>query len=610
MSQETVETISETPNIATRMTAMARRQDAGSSVLAPIRRESSGQLIYDQMSDQALDEESDLIAMGLRAIGIAQGTRAVLMVPPGLDFFTLVFGVLKAAVVPVLIDPGIGLRHLRRCCHEAAPEVFIGIPKAILAGRLLGWGRPTVRRWIGVAPGRWRSRLTGAIPLDFVRQEGSKLKESGRGAGLIAERVPKGAAAAILFTSGSTGPPKGAIYTHGILNAQADIIRDLFDIQPREVDVCTFPLFALFAPVLGMTSIVPYMDPGRPARADPACLAQALVSMGGGATNLFGSPALLHQLVRGDDVIRNKLVQLRQMPSEDVYRLAPTFFEDFANRLVPGDDGGPVKLATLKRVVSAGAPVPASLIESMAARLVPPAQVHTVYGATEALPVASIGSDEILGETRQATDRGLGVCVGRPVPGIEVQIIQITDEPVPEWSDDLLVPDGMIGEIAVAGPVVTREYFNRPDATRLAKIGDAARSVLYHRMGDVGYLDDRGRIWFCGRKSHRVVLPDETLFTIPCEAIFNTHPDVFRSALVGVRRGGETLPVTCVEPVRRLSRGQQERVRRELLERGAGFPHTRRIRAILFHPAFPVDIRHNSKIFREKLAVWAGRRLR
>jgi olefin beta-lactone synthetase len=245
----------------------------------------------------------------------------------------------------------------------------------------------------------------------------------------------------------------------------------------------------------------------------------------------------------------------------------------------------------------------------MAARLESPAQVHTVYGATEALPVASIGSDEILGETRHATDQGRGVCVGRPVAGIDVRIIGISDDPIPKWSDDLLVPDGTIGEIAVSGPVVTREYFNRPEATRLAKIADPTRAVFYHRMGDVGYLDDRGRIWFCGRKSHRVVLPDETLFTIPCEAIFNTHPDVFRSALVGVKRGEETVPVICIEPARRLSRGEQQRVRRELLERGAGFPHTRRIRTILFHPAFPVDIRHNSKIFREKLAVWAGRRI-
>jgi acyl-CoA synthetase (AMP-forming)/AMP-acid ligase II len=609
MSEGSVLTVADVPNIAARMTATASRKDPGFTVVAPVGRVSSGRVLYEQWDGRALDEDSDAIAMGLRAVGIQRGSRAVLMVPPGLDFFTLVFAVLKAGVVPVLIDPGIGLRHLRRCCREAAPEVFIGIPKAILAGRLLGWGRPTVRRWIGVARGRWRPRLTGALPLEVIRREGLELKESGRGAGAIAERVPKDEPAAILFTSGSTGPPKGAIYTHEILNSQVDIIRDLFDIQPGEVDVCTFPLFALFGPVLGMSSIVPYMDPTRPARAEPACLIEALVSMGHAATNLFGSPALLRRIVRGDEALRAELERFREGASQSGSTRYQDLDDDFLARLVPGESGGPIKLAKLKRVVSAGAPVPAKLIESVAARLVPPAQVHTVYGATEALPVASIGSDEILGETRLATDQGRGVCVGRAVRGIEVRIIRISDDPLPDWSDDLLVPDGTIGEIVVSGPVVTREYFNRPEATRLAKIVDPGRAVLYHRMGDLGYLDDRGRIWFCGRKSHRVVLTDETLYTIPCEAIFNTHPDVFRSALVGVPRRGETLPLICIEPVRRLSRRDEERVRSELLERGASFAHTRRIRTILFHPAFPVDIRHNSKIFREKLSEWAGRRL-
>ncbi len=535
----------------------------------PAGRDHSGRVRYTHLTYRQLHHDSDVIALGLRAIGITRATRAVLMVRPGLDLFALVFGVFKAGIVPVLIDPGIGLHNLGQCCREAAPELFIGIPRAILAGRVLGWGRETVRRRIVVEPGR-RRRFFGAIPLDLVRQQGWMLREAGIHEDPGIEGTPADEPAAILFTSGSTGPPKGAVYTHGILNAQVELIREMFAIESGEVDLCTFPLFALFAPALGMSAIVPEMDPTRPARANPARIVEAIDDFG--ATNLFGSPALLRQLVKGHDA-------------------------------------GLTKLPSLKRVVSAGAPVPAKIIERMAARLEPPAQVHTVYGATEALPVASIGSDEILAETRHATDQGRGVCVGRPVPGIDVRIIAITDDPISEWSDDLLVPDGTIGEIVVSGPVVTREYFNRPEATRLAKIADPARSFVHHRMGDLGYLDDRGRIWSCGRKSHRVVLLDETLFTIPCEAIFNTHPEVFRSALVGVTRAGDTLPVICVEPARRLSRRGEERVRRELLERGAGSPHTRRIRTILFHPAFPVDIRHNSKIFREKLAVWAGRRV-
>jgi olefin beta-lactone synthetase len=567
----------QSPNIAARVTELARRQPSALAVLVPSLRARSSppprlhtrRVRQPQLTYRQLDKVSDEIALGLRALGIEPGARAVLMVPPGLDLFALVFAVLKAGVVPVLIDPGIGLRNLGRCCREAVPDVFIGIPRAILAAKVLGWGRETVRRTICVRRG-FRRTMLPLFSLHEVRRLGQKRQEAAGAEvpsiGLVQADEP----AAILFTSGSTGPPKGAIYTHGILNAQVEIIRDMFAIEPGEVDLCTFPLFALFAPALGMSSIVPDMDPTRPARAHPDRIVGEIDEFR--ATNLFGSPALLRQLVRSDDA-------------------------------------GLTKLPTLKRVVSAGAPVPAQTIERMAARLEPPAQVHTVYGATEALPVASIGSDEILGETRHATDRGLGVCVGRPVPGIEVRIIRISDDPIPDWSDDLVVPDGTIGEIVVSGPVVTRAYFNRPEVTKLAKIIDQQGPRFYHRMGDVGYLDDRGRIWFCGRKSHRVVLSDETLYTIPCEAIFNIHPDIYRSALVGVKRGDEMMPVICIEPARRLSRRERDRVRAELLERAAVFAQTRRIRTILFHRSFPVDIRHNSKIFREKLAVWASRRL-
>jgi acyl-coenzyme A synthetase/AMP-(fatty) acid ligase len=312
------------------------------------------------------------------------------------------------------------------------------------------------------------------------------------------------------------------------------------------------------------------MDPTRPARVDPFKLFEAVEDFG--VTNLFGSPALLRRLVEGA--------------------------EAFGHRL-----------PTLKRIISAGAPVSAALIERLARLIDPPAQIYTPYGATESLPVASIGSDEILGETREATDRGLGVCVGMPANGMDVEVISIDDRPIAKWSGDLAVSNGEIGEFVVSGPVVTRAYFDRPEATALAKIESALGDAVMHRMGDVGYRDDKGRLWFCGRKSHRVIARGQTYFTIPCEAIFNAHPDVARTALVGALVKGEVTPVICVEPVRRLSRVERQRVARELLERGALFDHTKDIRTILFHASFPVDARHNAKIFREKLADWATRKL-
>ncbi len=527
-----------------------------------------GRAAYVHWTFQKLDVESDLLARGLTAIGIGPGVRAVLMVRPGLEFFALTFGLFKAGAVPVLIDPGMGIRSLGRCLAEAEPEAFIGIPRAQLARRLFGWGRRTIRTLVTVEPG---SRSTVINAPGQRHHTIGDLATIGASQGRF-EIAPASSdeTAAILFTSGSTGPPKGVVYSHAIFNAQIDMLRDLYVIEPGEVDLCTFPLFALFAPALGMTSIVPEMDASRPARADPKTLVDAIESFG--VTNMFGSPALIRRVA--DHGTRHE-----------------------------------IKLSTLRRVISAGAPVPAKVLERFATLLSPGAQIFTPYGATESLPVASIGSKEILGETRQATDRGEGVCVGRPVPGMRLEIIRISDEPIARWSDDWKVPDGEIGEFVVAGPVVTRSYFQRPESTRLAKI-EADQGVVMHRMGDLGYRDDQGRLWFCGRKAHRVVTGSETLYTIPCEAVFNTHSEVHRTALVGIGPPGRQRPVLCVEPVHwPLSRADQSRILDDLKAIGARFAHTKIINKFVFRKIFPVDTRHNAKIFREKLALWAARRV-
>jgi len=553
-------------NIARHLSAMARRQPHQAAIVAPEGRGSTGKIRYSHFTYRQLDQDGDAIAAGLIEEGVAAGTRAAVMVRPGLDFFALVFGLFKAGVVPVLIDPGMGLKSLGRCLDEAEPELFIGVAPALVARRVLGWGKRTVRRVISVGRGR-RLAAPGSMSLDAIRDRGRRAIAEGRTPSPVFRGVGDGEPAAILFTSGSTGPPKGAVYTHAILEAQIDCFRTLYNIEPGEIDLCTFPLFALFAPALGMTSIVPWMDPTRPARVDSAKLFEAIDDFG--PTNLFGSPALLR-------------------------------------RVGPAGVAKELKIPTLRRVVTAGAPASPRALATFTRLLEPPAQIFTPYGATEALPVASIGGDEILGETGRRTDLGEGVCVGLPCGEIEVKVIRISDDPIPTWTDDLELPRGEIGEIAVSGPVVTRSYFGRPEATAAAKIDDPAGGRFFHRMGDLGYLDDRGRIWFCGRKSHRVVARDETFFTICCEGIFNAHPEVSRTALVGVECPEGVVPVLCVEPARRLGRRDRERLRGELLKRGAEFDRTRKIRTILFHRSFPVDIRHNSKIFREKLAVWAA----
>jgi acyl-CoA synthetase (AMP-forming)/AMP-acid ligase II len=453
-----------------------------------------------------------------------------------------------------------GFRNLGKCLAEAEPLAFIGIPKAHLARRLFGWARSSLR--ILVTVGRWS---LGGPTLNELRQ---------RGVGNDCRIAPTNPddIAAILFTSGSTGPPKGAVYTHGNFAAQVAAIRQLYQIEPGEIDLPTFPLFALFAPALGMTAVIPDMDFTRPGSVNPHNIIEPIQDFG--ATTMFGSPALLARLAR----LSHPCSRRSALPS-------------------------------LRRVISAGAPVPANVIEDFSRNLLADGvEVVTPYGATEALPVCSIGSKEILGETAAKTREGAGTCVGRPVAGIELAIIRITDEPIARWSDDLRLPAGQIGEIAVKAPWVTASYYNRPDATALAKIPDSEQGCFYHRMGDVGYLDEKGRVWYCGRKSQRVVTPVGTLFTEPVEGVFNAHPQVRRTALVGVTRDGTTVPVLCVELLE--SARERETIKKELLTLGAAHPDTKTIATILFHPRFPVDIRHNAKIFREKLAVWAARQLR
>jgi acyl-CoA synthetase (AMP-forming)/AMP-acid ligase II len=544
-------------NIAHHLRAMAEEKPYQRAVVCPQGRDRSGRVRYAHLTYQQLERSSDSIAAGLRRIGVGRGTRVALLVPPSLDFFSLAFALAKVGATLVLVDPGIGARRVGRCLAEAEPEVFAGVPVAHLASVALGWSKGTIRTRITVG----RRFGWGGYTLDDLRDPIDAPFP-------MAEPGPN-ETAGIFFTSGSTGAPKGVVYTHDIFAAQIEFLREHFQVAGNEIDLPTFPPFALFDPALGLTAVLPDMDASRPAKADPAKLVEAIRDHG--VTQMFGSPAVIDLLSR--HAVRTK----SELPS-------------------------------LRRVLSAGAPVRGDILERMSLLLHRDARFYTPYGATEALPVTSIESREILAETRRETARGGGVCVGTPIRQVKLRMIRITDDPIETWTDDLLVADGEVGEIVVQGAIVTQAYHARPEANAMAKIRDSNGGGLMHRMGDVGRLDARGRLWFYGRKAHRVETAAGTLFPVACEGIVNEHAEVFRSALVGVGAMGAQEPVLVLELEQGVGRAAEARVRNEILETCARHDPLAGVRRVLFHPGFPVDRRHNAKIDRPALARWAAGR--
>ena len=544
-------------------------------------------LNYQEINFSDLHTQSDELAFALNHYGIKRGMKAVLMVTPSIDFFILTFALFKAGIVPILVDPGMGVKNLKQCFSESAPDVFIGIPKAHIARKFFSWGKNSVKFLLTVGGTRFfGASLLGGVGLEQLLKVADKADKPYPMVMLAEDEM-----AAILFTSGSTGIPKGVVYSHKMFEAQIRALKNDYGIVAGERDLATFPLFSLFGPALGMASIIPDMDASKPITANPDFIFAAIKKYQ--CSNLFANPALLEVLGQA----ANKLSQIS--------RLA---------------DGEPYKVPSLKRVISAGAPATLSSIKCFGKILNTEIEVINSYGATEALPLTKIGSRALLA-TAEITANGGGICVGLPIKGVDIAIIAITDENIAHWHDELALPINTIGEIVAKGDMVSQAYYQRPNATAQAKMlnsvftGEESHDVgidYRHRMGDLGYLDENGLLWMCGRKAHRVETSEHILFSIPCERIFNTHKAVKRSALVGIKVQGVTSPLLCVElnqDVKINSKEAQQHLFDELKEIGALHQQSSSIIDFLIHPDFPVDIRHNAKIFREKLALWAQKQI-
>ena len=546
--------MSTTFNLADELEQIALRKPFMPGIIFPAgRKKGKGRFV--QYSFQQLNQLVDQYAHGFSDYGIQRGERILIMLKPGVELIASVFALIKMGAVPILIDPGMGRKAFLQCISETKPTVMLGIPLAHLLRKLFPTYFSSVRKYIthglAIFGGSSLRALKSDSPTPFSSEK-TLLEEE----------------AAVAFTSGGTGIPKGVVFQHGMFKSQIEAMKQDLHIEEGEVHLAAMYIFALFNPALGVTTVIPDMDPRRTEELNPARLVEAIQTFG--VTMSLGSPTvwrILGDYCRGKQII----------------------------------------LPSLKHIFMFGAPVYPELLGSFS-KLLPQGSIHVPYGATEALPLTTINAVEILDDTASMTLSGAGVCVGRPVTGVDIIIIRITDAPIPAITPDTLCAQGEWGEITVRGRMVTHEYLNRPKETQKAKIRDGASP--WHRMGDIGYMDEKGRVWICGRKAHRVETSEGLLMPICCEPIFNQHPLVFRSALVGIGEHGQQEPVLIIQPKKPLSNTEFLKLVKELKKFGDKTTHTKNITRFLQHPGFPVDVRHNAKIQRQILAAWAQKKVK
>ncbi|RLP68888.1 alpha/beta fold hydrolase [Mycetocola manganoxydans] len=491
------------------------------------------------------------LASGLGAAGVKKGDRVSLLIPPSADLVAVLYACLRIGAIVVVADAGLGLGGLTRAVRGACPDHVIGATPGLSAARALGW------------PGQKISTTTYPAPLRRALGVSHSLAE------LVAlgadERMPEPPAAvdtaAILFTSGSTGPAKGVVYTHGQLSAVRDALAAQYGVGVGTGLVAGFAPFALLGPALGARSVTPDMDVTAPKTLTATAVAAAVKAVD--ATVVFLSPA----------AVANVVATSAALTDDDRSAL----------------DG-------VEQFLSAGAPVSEPLLAAISA-LMPSATAHTPYGMTEGLLMTDITLDGIRDAATQ--DGAGGVCVGTPSGPTRVRISPLDDNG--HATGELTDAASVTGEILVSAPHVEDHYDRLWLTHRASRLGGIP-GERWHRTGDVGHLDEVGRLWVEGRMPHVLVTADGVVTPVQPELQAQSVFEVARAAIVGVGPRGLQQVVAVVEttnPARRVSLASPELA--EAIRDAVDVP----LAAVLVVPRLPTDIRHNSKINRSALSTWA-----
>lgn len=511
-----------------------------------------------------LNSKVQALASGLNDLGVKRGDRVSLLVPPGNDLTVILYACLRLGAIAVVADAGLGVNGMTRAVRSARPEWVIGALPGLSLARVMGWPGQRISLSPLSAP---QNKLLGTIASveRLLRQN----------AGRVLQEIPLPQAeeqAAVLFTSGSTGPAKGVVYTHARLSALVGLLRAEFNVKPGTSLIAGFAPFALLGPAIGATSITPDMSVTKPATLTAQAVADAAAA--GDATMFFGSPAALRNVV------------------DTAYALLPEQHQ---------------ALRRIRLVLSAGAPVHPRILDAVQ-ELFPTAEIHTPYGMTEGLLQTDISREQIHRALTPDNDGELqaGVCVGRPVAGVEMQLAPLDHDGRPAQTPVALADAvGVLSEFVVSAAHL-KESYDRLWFTDRQSRRDVEGDLLRHRSGDIGHVDSQGRLWIQGRLHHVITTAAGPIGPGVVETPVDALEPIARSAAVGVGPTGAQAVVVIAEPAPslKLRTGSSPLATVETaaaVREAAPVP----VAAVLVVDSLPTDIRHNSKIDRTRLAQWA-----
>ncbi|MBF0225635.1 MAG: AMP-binding protein [Desulfobacterales bacterium] len=515
------------------------------AIISPSYIDKYGRTLYSHITFMQLDQESDLLCYQFEKAGIKKGMLTILMAKPSIEFFLSLFALFKIGAIPIIPYATKNIKGIIQYLKGVNASAFIGTPFYQLLRFVHPIAFKNIETSITIKPGK-------------IWKKSSSSNYSFANKSYPANEANKDDVIAIFLTPGITEPIKGVEYTHGMLGFNAHILKSLYGITYEETALTPFILMSLLNIAIGITAVIPKMDMFNISKTNPETIIDLLKDAG-----------------------------------ITILQTYPAFFDKLSSYCkLKG-----IRLSSLKRADSIGADVYPTDLKEFSKFMQKKAGLSSIYGSIEAMVINAAECDDSFYETIKNTQKGFGICIGLPINGVDVRLIKITDGPIGILTEHLLMSRGEIGEIIVKGPNVSKSYFKNPEYDTIHRAQDG--NDIWYRTGDIAWMDKSGRLWYCGRKNERVVTQEGTLYTIPCEAIFNNHPYVKKTALVGVGPTHKQTPVICVELEK--IENEHAKVEKELKEIAKTTIITENIKLFIFLKSIPVDKYNGTKILRDKL---------